>query len=97
MPNYSYTCQDCESISDHIFSHASRPDNIKCACGGISTYTLYMPNINGKTSYLDGKKRKGWQDMKEISKLKVEAASSRSDKKKEIAKEIKKLGGKTGD
>lgn len=93
-PNYEYYCGNCDAVTIHASPYSNRPDKVVCACGGEGHYTLSSPNINGKASFLDGHKRKGWKDMKEIGNLKVEAAGSRLDRKKEIAGEIKKLGGK---
>ncbi len=90
MPNYDFLCRECGTIMIENHKWESRPDGIICACGGIADYTIAMPNINGKASYLDGTKR--FANMKEAAKLNVEAAGARNETKKEIAKEIKRMG-----
>jgi hypothetical protein len=94
MPNYEYYCGNCDAVTIHASPYSSRPDKVECACGGEGHYTISSPNINGKASFLDGHKRKGWKDMKEIGNLKVAAAGSRPETRKEIVNEIKKLKGK---
>lgn len=93
MPNYGFLCEDCGTVTEEFHKISGRPDGIVCACGGIAHHQISTPAIVGKASFLDGQRRKGWSDLKEASKLNVEAAGTKKqDTKKEIAKEIKKLG-----
>lgn len=93
MPTYTYVCTNCAHVTDARFSlKEERPEIIKCeACYQESAaYTLSAPMVT-RASYLDGTNR--FRDMKEASKLNVEAAKSSSqDTKKEISKEIRKMG-----
>lgn len=74
-------------------------------CGGCSEVgsvivdigSSYRPHHrglpSGGASFLDGTKRQGFSEMKEIKKIEAEAASSKSsaDNKKAVAKEIARL------
>lgn len=76
-----------------MFPMGQRPEQVACdECGGMSKFKLIPPGIMTH-SYLDGQKRKGYQDLKEASKLNVLA--SRTDNQAEKA-EIKKELNKTG-
>lgn len=95
MPNYEYHCNSCNSVTIQMFPYDSRPEKIVCACGSDSHYQIAMPYVNGKASFLDGHKRKGWADLKESAKLNKQAAVAKGDTRKEIQKEIRKLGVRT--
>lgn len=92
MPNYSYQCEKCASISDHFCKYEDRPEQIVCDCGGMAKFKLIPPGIMTH-SYMDGQGRKGYKDLKEASKLNVAAARTDNPQEKaEIKKEMKKTG-----
>lgn len=89
--NYSYKCQTCDSITVDNYKMAERPEHIECACGGIAKFIITAVGIMTH-SYADGVKRRGFQDLKEASKLNMAAAGTDDLKKKaEIRAEISKL------
>jgi putative FmdB family regulatory protein len=93
MPNYSFSCEVCESITVENFRMADRPEEITCACGGKSHRMIEMPNLMIKEAYVDGTRRKGWSEFKEASKLEKESNVTRdAESRKKIASEIRKLG-----
>lgn len=93
MPTYEFKCVECESINVEQFSMASRPDEIKCACGSPAKYMISAPNLVLKEAYLDGTRRKGWAELREASALNKEIGLQKTDKdKKRIEKQIKQLG-----
>lgn len=95
MPTYVYTCEACGTPTDAFYSlKETRPDSINCSyCeGGIAHYQLKAPMVL-KASYLDGQRKKEWQDMREASKLNKAAAQTPNEQeKKELQAEQKKLG-----
>lgn len=93
MPNYSYSCTECASITEEFFKYSERPDTVQCVCGGVANHTITAVGLMVKEAYLDGTKRKGWSDMKEASKLNKEIGKAKGDaEKKQIANQIRKLG-----
>lgn len=34
MPRYDYECSSCGSVTEHLFSMASKPEVVPCECGG---------------------------------------------------------------
>ncbi len=91
MPNYEYTCDQCETVTIHFRSFERRHEKAECLCGAEASYTISAPALM-QASYPDGTRRKGFQDMREAAKLSTEAASAKQGTKKEIAGEIRKLG-----
>lgn len=94
MPTYVYYCVDCERAQDAFYTlRETRPDSINCGyCGKPANYQLKAPVVL-RASYLDGQRRKQWQDLKEASKLnKAAAETSNEQEKKEMKEEQKKLG-----
>lgn len=94
MPTYVYYCVDCETAQDAFYTlKETRPDTLRCqSCGGIANYQLRAPVIL-KASYLDGQRKKQWQDLREASKLnKAAAETSNEQEKKELQAEQKKIG-----
>lgn len=86
MPNYSYYCESCETTSDHLFRIGSRPDTAPCGeCDKSAIYVLVPPAIMTH-AYLDGTKRKGFQDLKEASKLNRLAAGTDNQAEKQTLK-----------
>lgn len=93
MPNYDYLCYECEKIHIILVPYEDRDSSeILCPECGIPGLErrMIMPNIT-KASYPDGTTNR-FQNFREAVALQKEAADSKSDRKKEIAKEIKKLG-----
>lgn len=85
-------CQDCNHVWDSLIQRSERDSQWPCPeCGGMGKRAVSAPMVM-TASYPEGTKRKGWADLKEASKLKIESANSRDDKKREIAKEIRKMG-----
>lgn len=91
MPNFEFKCQECESVTTEFFKIADRPEVITCDCGGTAKFQLSAPNIMG-TALPDGTKRKGWAEMREASKINKQMANEKPENRKEMAKEIRKLG-----
>lgn len=52
---------------------------------------ISSPNST-KASFVDGHRRKGWDKLKEAASLNKQRAVAREDTKKELTKEIRKLG-----
>lgn len=94
MPTYVYYCVDCERAQDAFYTlKETRPDSITCGyCGKVANYQLKAPVVL-KASYLDGQRKKQWQDLREASKLnKAAAETSNEQEKKELQAEQKKIG-----
>ena len=94
MPTYTYWCNSCEKMLDAFYSlKDTRPDQINCDyCKGVANYQLAAPMVL-KASYLDGQRKKQWQDLREASKLnKAAAQTDNQQEKKELQSEQKKLG-----
>lgn len=89
MARYLFHCSSCDTDTDLDYPIGTRPDQAPCpVCAKVAEYVLVPPGIMTH-SYLDGQKRKGYQDIREASKLNVEAASTDDpQKKKEIHAEI---------
>lgn len=93
MPNYSYQCTQCDSVTEEFYKYSERPDTTQCACGGVANHTITAVGLMVKEAYLDGTRRKGWADMKEASKLNKEIGKQKDDaSKKQIASQIRRLG-----
>ncbi len=95
-PTYEFKCHTCEHITDHNYKFAERPETMPCsACGDMAMYTTSMPNIM-HVALPDGTRRKGWDVMKEASKLQKAAyKETNPDTKNDLKKEIKKMGVRT--
>ena len=92
MPNYSYLCGTCESITIHNAPYETRPTEVVCACGGEAKYTIDSPMVM-RASYPDGTKRKGFAELREANKLTKEKYQTRNkETAAEITREIKKMG-----
>jgi len=85
---------------DAFFKLAERPEQItvdECPeC--LRTHVIYTYRISApglmQAAYPDGTRR--FSDMREAAKLQREAAHSSTERKKEIAAEIRKMGIKPG-
>lgn len=93
MPSYDYKCTTCEQKFIEVVKYDQREDKQLCPDCGTSTgvYCISAPNIT-RASYVDGTKRKGFSEMKEAAKLNREAAHSGTEKRREIEKEIRRMG-----
>lgn len=92
-PTYTYTCAICESATEEFYKYAERPETIKCLCGGTASHTITATGLVMKEAFLDGTKRKGWEDLKEASRLNKEIGKQNNEEdKKKIASQIKRLG-----
>lgn len=94
-PTYDYACTECHALFDVHIRYVDRDDYEKVGgcpdCGSIKLERQFPAPMVLKASYPDGTKR--FTDMKEAAKLNREAANSmKQDTKKEIAREIRKLG-----
>lgn len=90
MARYQFHCENCEQDMDLDFPIGTRPDETQCPeCTGLAKYVFIAPAIMTH-SYLDGTRRKGWQDMREASKLNKLAANldPNSTERKAIEKEV---------
>lgn len=91
MPNYVYWCEKCEHVTDAQYRMSERPDTHPCEiCDEQAEYRIQAPMVM-RASYPDGHKRKGWDKLRESSKLNKLAANSHGETKKELVREINKL------
>lgn len=91
MPNYDYVCGNCEHREELIVPYSERLSReIPCEiCGHRLEWQFPAPTVM-RASYVDGTKRKGWEDMRQANKLVKEAAVSKPETAREIRKEIAK-------
>lgn len=81
-------CQDCDHVTDILIDRDEQGGTWGCSeCGGPMSKTISAPNIT-KASYVDGTKRKGFAEHKEIARLQTEAADLPPNKRGEINKAI---------
>jgi putative FmdB family regulatory protein len=99
MPNYDYHCAACDTVQTILVPYEKR-DDPGVPCPGCGAYgpgneclerLMVMPNTT-RASYVDGHRRKGWDDLREANKLAREKAVAKGESRKEIAREIRKLG-----
>lgn len=91
MPTYTYVCLECDHVTDHNCPYVERPEFVECSiCGKQAEYKLGAPLVM-RASYHDGVKRRGYQDMREASKLNRQKAQTTGQARKEIEKEIRKM------
>lgn len=84
-------CQDCDHVTDILIDRDEQGGTWGCPeCGGAMSKTFSAPNIT-RASYVDGTKRKGFSEHKEIAKLESAAADLPPNKRGEINKAIKRL------
>lgn len=84
--------ESCQHKWDALIDRSEEENEFQCPeCGASGKKTLSAPMVF-KEAYHDGIKRLGWDKLREASKLNLEAAGSRDKNRKEIQKEIKKLG-----
>lgn len=96
MPTYDYDCEACGDTYDLLVPYAEREEQVCPVCAGPVT-RQFPSRMVLKASFPDGHKRKGWDKVREASKLNIEKAGTRVSDRKEISREIKKLGVTFGD
>lgn len=87
-------CPDCEIRWDDLVKRDEVTNKFPCPfCMGIEAErTISIPNVT-RASYRDGVQRRGWDEVKHASKLNKSLGGTVSEsEKKEIRKEIRKLG-----
>lgn len=90
MPNYDFDCIACQTVVILNVSYETRDDNHMCPdCCNILIRRFPAPMVT-RASYPDGTTNR-FKDFKEASKLNKEAAAAKSDTKKEIQKELRKM------
>jgi putative FmdB family regulatory protein len=91
MPNYDFDCETCNTtiILNVKFEDRDQPNNCP-DCGAFLRRQFPAPMVT-RASYPDGVTNR-FKDFKEASKLNKEAAVSKDSTKKEIQKEIRKMG-----
>lgn len=84
-------CQDCDLVTDIIIDRDEQGGTWGCPeCGGAMSKTLSAPNIT-RASYVDGTKRKGFEDMKQAVRVEREMMDLPPEKRSEHKKAIKEL------
>ena len=93
MPTYTYVCEKCEHVTDSFHKLSDpRPEQVPCEqCGDPARFRISAPMVM-QVALPDGTKRKGWQDLREASKLNRQRAEASDSTRKEMTQEIKKLG-----
>ena len=94
MPTYLYHCPECNDTMDAFFKLTEeRPETVECIfCGKAAQYQIAAPMVL-KASYLDGQRKKKFQDVREASKLnRMAAGEDDLQKKSELKKEARKIG-----
>ncbi len=82
-------CAECGRVSDVL----ADPDELQrdvwecVVCGGVCHRTISKPNVP-RATYVDGTKRKGFEDLKKAAKLEVEMYNKPPDQRAEYQKEI---------
>ena len=87
-------CEDCDLVTDILIDRDEQNGTWGCPeCSGPMTKTLSAPNIT-RASYVDGHKRKGFQEMKEAARIERQMLdlppAQRGDATRAI-KELKKI------
>lgn len=91
MPNYDFYCESCDTMVILNVSFEQRDEPNNCAdCGSFLRRQFPAPAVT-RASYPDGVTNR-FKDFKEASKLNKEAAVAKDSTKKEIQKEIRKMG-----
>jgi hypothetical protein len=88
---FDWLCADCyhkeEIVVDTALPEWDSPRSCS-ACGtGEARRCPSSPAVQ-KATFVDGTKRKGMEDMKEVAKLEMIKANTRPDKRDEVSKEI---------
>lgn len=97
-PNYSYECTNwvCRiSFVDNVpmaerDTHYTERECPSCREVGSVKRLLDMPNLM-QTALPDGTKRRGWNDLREASKINKQMAGLPPEQRGEASNEIKKL------
>lgn len=92
---YEYLCRDCGKWMEVMCAYEDRQPTAPCEhCSlGTAEYHISAPPVMGVAiaDCVGRKNDKGWQQMREASKLAVEEAGLPVEKRGEIREEIKKL------
>jgi len=84
-------CEECDLVTDILIDRDEQGGTWGCPdCGGPMSKTLSAPNFT-RASYVDGTKRKGFSEHKEIARLESEAAELPPQKRGDIQKAINQL------
>lgn len=77
MPNYDYKCTKCELEVILSVSYEDRDASQECLCGEPMYRTWRkMPGVT-RASYVDGQRRKQFQDLKEANRVEMEALNAK--------------------
>jgi NMD protein affecting ribosome stability and mRNA decay len=85
-------CDQCEALSNIFVEKERRNEPHACpSCGGVA-HRVWV-NAPGVTnhSYVDGTRRRGFQELREANALTFEAANSTPAQRKTIEREIAKI------
>jgi hypothetical protein len=84
-------CDKCDLVAATLVERSEKDSSWECPdCDGTMARTLSAPNIT-RRSYVDGTKRKGFAEHKEIAKLEVEEAELPASKRGEIRRTIETI------
>lgn len=86
----SFTCRSCSHRWEDLVRRSEKDLEHPCPECGTGTTRNFEVAHHTRASYVDGNGR--FKEAKEAAKLNREMAGSNQQTKKEIAKEIKKLG-----
>ena len=98
MPIYPFQCPGCDNEIEVLMtiSQYEALDQAEHTCGAVYTKKnriLCAASVT-RASYVDGTKRPGFAENKEMLKMKMAEYSMKPEDRKEIRKERKKLEGK---
>lgn len=84
-------CEKCDLVTDLLIDREEQGGTWECpACQGEMRKTLSAPNIT-RASYVDGVKRKGFQDQKEIARLESEMFDKPLGERRQYEKSINQI------
>jgi len=86
----AFTCPSCSHKWEDLIRRSEKDNEHPCPQCGTGTTRRFEVAHHTRASYVDGNGR--FKEAKEAAKLNKEMMSKRPDNRKEIAKEIKKLG-----
>ncbi len=99
MPSYPFECPHCQDTFDIVLSikDYDATDTWDClSCEGEITKKnrlMTMPSVT-RVSYVDGTKRPGFAENREMLKLKQDSYNLKPEDRKEIKKEINTIASK---
>lgn len=86
----SFICTECSHGWEDLIKRNEKDSPHPCPSCGTGVVRAFEVGHHTRASYVDGNGR--FKEAKEASKLNREMAGSKQENKKEIAKEIRKLG-----